>query len=113
LKEKKHIADGSFSSTMVRVKLDGLVAVIEYFLTDKEAKAAKKSLVKAGAPNTSVTGVIKSVIKAAAGKLAKDSGEAVVESISDYISPLLDGAADTISDSVKELFSKEQDQTDD
>lgn len=87
-----HASDGSFSPTLVTLKLDAMAALISSCLSADEQEKLRRALVKAGAPDTSFRGLLTGVLKTLGGKLAAKAGEAAVEQVSDYLGPLLDAA---------------------
>jgi len=92
--------DRTFADELVRVPVDGFVAYIDDN-TDKERRGAiEKALVKAKlVPDTSLAGITKSVVKAAAIKIGEKALGAVAE-----------GAVDQLGKYVKSLFGgKESD----
>lgn len=103
-----HASDGSFSPSLVKMSMDAVAALIEDYLPKSQRRTVKNALIKAGAPDSSLQGVLKSTIKAIAKKVAQDSGEALVEKASGYMSPIVDGAIDQATNMVKELFVKDE-----
>lgn len=99
-----HISDGSFSPSLVKLPLDAIVALIELYLTEDEIDAVKAALIEAGAPDTSFRGVVKSVLKSVAKKIASDTGEALMDNASEYLSPLMEGATAELTEKIAELF---------
>ena len=87
-----HASDGSFSPTLVTLKLEAMAALLASCLSEEEQEKMRKALVKAGAPDTSLRGLLTGALKQLGGKLAAQAGEAVVEQASDYLGPLLDAA---------------------
>ncbi|WP_313026447.1 hypothetical protein [Pseudomonas lopnurensis] len=99
-----YITDGSFSPSVVKLSLDAVVALIELYIPPEDLPGVKAALIEAGAPDQSVRGVLKAVLKKVAGKVASDTGEAVLESTSEYLSPIIDGAFTGLKDKFSELF---------
>lgn len=64
-------------------------------------------MIAAGAPNTSFKGVVKAVLKKVAGKVASDTGEALLDNASEYISPIVDATLEGLTDKIAEVFSAE------
>ena len=108
IQKLEFISDSSFSPSIVKLPLNAIVAVIEDYLNEEERKNVKKALVKAGAPDISLQGILKSTLKIAAKKLTSDTGEALVESASEYLSPILDNAVDSTLEIFADLFKKEE-----
>ena len=61
-------------------------------------------MIAAGAPDTSFTGVLKETLKKVASKVASDTGEALIEKGSDFISLILDTRIDVITEKAGGLF---------
>lgn len=101
-----YVSDGSFSPSIVKLGLDAVAALIESYLTDQERNDVKDALVAAGAPDTSFKGVIKATFKKVAGKVASDTGEALIEKASDFISPIIDAGIDLVTEKARELFEE-------
>jgi len=87
-----HASDGSFSPSLVTLKLDAMVALVASCLSDEEQEKMRRALVKAGAPDSSFRGLLTGALKNLGGKLASKAGEAFVEQASDYLGPVLDAA---------------------
>ena len=107
VQELGYLTDSSFSPSVVKIPLRAVVAVIEDYIPKDERKSVRKTLIKAGAPDTSLQGILISTLKGVAIKLASDTGEAVVDNISTYLSPLLDGVIDTAIDKFANLYKPE------
>ena len=104
VQELGYISDGSFSPSIIRLGLDAVTALIESFLSDQEQHDIKAVLIAAGAPDTSFTGVLKETLKKVASKVASDTGEALIEKGSDFISLILDTRIDVITEKAGGLF---------
>lgn len=105
-----YVSDGSFSPSIVKLGLDAVAALIESYLTDQERDDVKDALVAAGAPDTSFKGVIKATFKKVAGKVASDTGEALMEKASDFISPIIDAGIELVTEKAGELFEEADEQ---
>ncbi len=103
-----YITDSSFSASLVKLPLNAIVAVIDDCLTPEEKKSVREALVKAGAPDTSFKGILKATIKAVAKKVALDAGDALIESVNPYLSPIIDGAVENTIGLYKGLFEKKK-----
>lgn len=99
-----YVTDGSFSPSIIKLGLDAVTALIESCLTQQEQKKLKKVLIKAGAPDNSFQGVVKAFLKRLVAKVASDTGEALIDKVSEYISPIIDAAIDTVEQKAKDLF---------
>lgn len=105
-----YVSDGSFSPSIVKLGLDAVAALIESYLTEQERDDVKGALVAAGAPDISFKGVIKATFKKVAGKVASDTGEALMEKASDFISPIIDAGVDLVTEKARELFEEADEQ---
>ncbi|WP_062374589.1 hypothetical protein [Halomonas sp. KX33721] len=105
-----YVSDGSFSPSIVKLGLDAVAALIESYLTERERDDVKGALVAAGAPDISFKGVIKATFKKLAGKVASDTGEALMEKASDFISPIIDAGVDLVTEKARELFEEADEQ---
>lgn len=85
-----HASDGSFSPTLVTLKLEALVALLQSFVAEQDQDTLRQALIKAGAPNTSFTGLLTAGLKKLGAKLAEEAGAAAAEKLSDTLGPLLD-----------------------
>ena len=104
-----YVSDGSFSPSIVKLSLDAVVALIESFLSVQQRDNVKDVLIAAGAPDTSFKGVIKATLKKVAIKVASDTGEALMNKVSNFISPIIDAGVDTVTVKAKELFAETND----
>ncbi len=104
VKKLGFVSDGSFSPSIVKLGLDAITALIESNLTAKEKTAVKKALIKAGAPDKSFRGVLKATLKKIAKKVASNTGEALMDQASDYLSPIIDAGIERIKETAEELF---------
>lgn len=100
-----HASDGSFSPSLVKLTIDAVTALIADCLTEADQEKVRKALIKAGAPDKSIKGVIKAALKQAGKKIAQNAGEGVVENVSEYMAPLIDGASGKISKAFAGMFS--------
>jgi hypothetical protein len=106
LQQLGHASDGSFSPSLVTLKLDAMVALLASCLSADEQEKIRKALVKAGAPDTSLRGLLTSALKKLGAKLAAGAGEAAAEQVSDYLGPLLDAAIKPAADKLGSLINK-------
>jgi hypothetical protein len=106
LKEIGYATDGSFSPSLVKITLDGLVALIEEYLDDAQQETVRQALVEAGAPDKSLRGALKAALRELGKKVAQDAGEAVADQVADYLGPILDAVGGKIVKLAAGLFSK-------
>lgn len=102
-----YISDGSFSQNIVKLSLDAITALLESNLTEKERTEVRKALIAAGAPDTSFRGVLKATLKKLASKVAADTGEEMMEQVSNYMKPIVEGAVKEIKVRAKDIFQPE------
>ena len=105
-RQEGHASDGSFSPSLVKISLNAFVNVTQKMLEDKQRAIVKKSLIKAGAPDGSFTGVLKGALKTLGMKLADGAGESCAENISAFIEPLWNGTAQNISELFSNVYKK-------
>ncbi len=102
----RRVSDGSFSPSLVKLSLEAMTSLVESYLSEKDREGIKKALIAAGAPDTSLKGVLKAVLKKVGEKVADEAGEAVAEEASKYMIPILDGTIGAIKFGFKGLFPK-------
>ena len=107
LKVLGHVTDGSFSPNLVTLTLDAMVALIEAQLTEDQKTETLDALVKAGAVDKSLNGVLKAALKKLGEKIADETGHAIAEEASDYIGSLLDARGSVITTYFGALFAGE------
>lgn len=104
LKSMGHVTDGSFSPNLVTLTVDAMVALIEDQLTDMQKAETLDALVKAGAPDKTLKGVLKSALRKLGEKLADESGQAVADEVAKYVGPLLDASKSAITSAFKSFY---------
>lgn len=82
LKEKirklGHIADGSFSQSIIRMNLDAVTAIMLNIIPKENHHEIQKRLIEAGAPDGSMAAVIKSTLKKISSKALGEKGASIV-----------------------------------
>ncbi|EPC6136417.1 hypothetical protein CGT72_15695 [Vibrio cholerae] len=99
-----YVSDGSFSPSIIKLGLDAITALIESYLSSQQKDDIKAALVAAGAPDTSFKGILKATFKMVASKVASDTGEALMDKTSDFISPIIDAGIELITAKAVVLF---------
>lgn len=99
-----YASDGSFSPSMIKLSLAAMAALIESYLSESDCKKVRKALVKAGAPDTSLNGVLRSMLKGLGKKLASDVGEQLMDKAHGYLEPVVSATVDNIGEKFTELF---------
>lgn len=107
LQKLGYVADGSFSPTLVKLSVDAMAALLENALPEASKDRVRATLVRAGAPDTSLRGILKATLKKIGSKVADDVGEELGSKASKYLEPILDGALDRMKGSVASLFRAE------
>lgn len=88
-----YASDSSFSSSLVKLSDDAIIALLDSMLDDKHKERVRKEWIKAGLPDKSFQGVMKDIFKALAKKVADEAGSRIVE---DVFGPMIDGTFDGI-----------------
>jgi hypothetical protein len=105
VRELGHLADGSFSPSVVKLSLNAVTALLESMLPPAVLADMRRALVAAGAPDTSFRGVLKQVLTRAGSRFAADAGEAVAEKTFDLMSSVVRGAVPQLTALAKQLFA--------
>ncbi len=100
----RYVSDGSFSPNIVKLGIDAVSALIGYYLSREEQDQIKQVLISAGFPDGSFSGVLKGMLRKVGQKVAADSGEALLENVSNFISPIIDSTVDVLRERTAELF---------
>lgn len=103
-----YVSDGSFSPSIVKLGLDAISALTESLLPKEEKENIRVALIQAGAPDTSLRGILKATFKKVARKVASDTGEALMDKASEFISPIIDLGSEAITEKIGELFENEE-----
>lgn len=102
-----HITDGSFSQSIVRMNLDAVTAIMLSIIPEKNHDAIKIGLIKAGAPDKSITAVLKSSLKKLGSKFLGEKGAGiVVDKASEMISSLF--VSGNLSENWKVVFKEDE-----
>lgn len=100
-----YLSDGSFSPSLIKLSLEAICALVESLLLPDEVRQVQAALVAAGAPDGSFKGVLKATLKKLAGKVASESGEALLDKTAALMSPILDAGIAALSTKAGELFA--------
>ena len=99
-----YISDGSFSQNVVRLPLDAITALIEHYIPEDKRDPVKDALVAAGAPDKSLRGALKAVLRKVGAKVADETGDALMKQASEYMEPIVSAGLGTLTTKAKELF---------
>lgn len=102
-----YITDGSFSPSLVKLSIRAFAALIESNL-DAEPRQVKRLLVKAGAPDTSLKGILISVCGKVANRLASEAGEAAVDQAASFFGSLIKEQGEQLLELAKPFFNKDE-----
>lgn len=106
VRELGYITDGSFSPSVVKLSLDAVVALMDYYIPKGEQERVRRALIAAGAPDTSLKGILKAMLGKVAQRVASATGDAVMQQAAEYLGPVLDAAVDQVKVKLAAVFSK-------
>jgi len=101
-------SDGSFSPSLVKLPLRAFTALVEDSIPEDKRNRVKQKLIEAGAPDNSLRGALQGALKQVGKKIAQDAGEAIAESASDYITPIIEGTVTRIGTMFRGLFTNDE-----
>lgn len=105
LKKLGYITDGSFSSELVKLTSDAYLALFEDMLPNEKKDLIKKELIKCGAKeDSSLKGVMSSVIKKLIEKSIGKAGDELVDNAFKYLSPIIEANIENFKNVISELF---------
>lgn len=96
LQRLNHISDTSFNSAIVRMPLSAVTDLIESLVETERLEQVRLALVAAGAPDTSLKGVLLSATKKLGSKVLGNVADGLADDASAYLSPIFRGAVDGI-----------------
>lgn len=105
LRRLGHASDTSFNAALVRMSLDAARDLVVDVMPADRLETVRKALVKAGAPEEGVKGVLGRALRAAGGKAATEAGGMATDAAKDQIKALMTGAAPTIAASFASMFT--------
>lgn len=92
-----HVSDSSFNSAIVRLSEDAFRDAIFVLIPDDRREDVRLALIAAGAEDTSLKGVLKSVVKGGARIFLGAGAEAVAGSMAESLGPLFSGAVERVT----------------
>ena len=104
LQRQGHFTDCSFSPNVVTLNAGAMAALIEFFLSGEQKKAAEKVLKKAGAEGSSLRDLLTSTLEKLVERFADDARDAVINGASDLIVHILDGTIENAQEFIQNLF---------
>lgn len=107
LKKLGHITDGSFSNELLKMTTDAYAALFESLVPEDRKREIKDTLVSCGAiADTSFKAMLKSITKKIASKVIGNVGDAVVDNVSDYLKPIIEGRISDIRDRFGDFWNR-------
>jgi hypothetical protein len=97
IRRSGHVSDSSFNSAIVRLSEDAFRETIFSLIPDDRREDVRLALVAAGAQDTSLKGVLKSVVKGGARIFLGAGADALAGSMAENLSPLFSGAFDKVT----------------
>ena len=104
LQMQGHFTDGSFSPNVVTLNAGAMAALIEFFLSGEQKKAAEGVLREAGAEGSSLSELLTSTMEKLVERFADDARDAVINGASDLIVHILDGPIENAQELFRNLF---------
>jgi hypothetical protein len=108
-----HFSDTSFNTALVRAPLDTVTDLMLDIIPENQHQAIRDALVNAGAPDSSVKGVIKGALKTLGkkviGEAADQVAEGIVDNSADFLGPLVNASIGQIQERWGALFAADQD----
>lgn len=101
IRRLNHVSDTSFNTELVKLKLDAMNDLIAALLSQDEQTAVKAALIKAGAPDTTFKGMLKSALTHLARKAA---GHAAGAALDQALTPILSATTDQITQIWSEIL---------
>ena len=97
LRSLNHITDGSFSNELLKMTVDAYIDLFISLLPDGR-EDIEKALIRSGAKkDTSLKSIVKSIVEKLAKKALGDIGDAVIDNVSDYLKPIIEGQITNIT----------------
>lgn len=108
-----HVSDASFNSSLIRLSLDAVTDLATALLSDEENEAVRQALVNAGAPDTSIRGVLKAALgmlaKKVAGKAGEELGKEIGGELNEFLGPVFQSATKKIAKLWPAIFASDDD----
>lgn len=112
VREIGHFSDTSFNSALVRAPLDTVTDLMLNIIPSDQHQEVKNALVDAGAPDSSVKGVIRGALKTLGSKVIGEAADQIAEGIVDnsasFLEPIIDAEAGQIKKRWSALFAAEK-----
>jgi len=89
VKRLGYISDSSFSPSLIKLNQAVFIQLYVEMMGMERLKEAKAFLIKAGAPDTPATGVIKSMLVKLAKTVADETGREAEDHVSEYLTDVL------------------------
>lgn len=107
LKQLGHITDGSFSPELIKLTQEAYVDLFTEMLPEGSQKKLLEKLVSCGAKkDKSIKAILRGILENASGKILGKSGEVLVENCFEYLSPLIHGKIEELSNIYRKYFQE-------
>ena len=83
------LSDGTFSGSIAKIPEGALLKLMEELIPDEQKIEIRKQLVKAGLPDKTIAGVLKSMLAASGKKVAGEVGSVAAKAIGEEIGGIL------------------------
>lgn len=107
-----HISDASFRPSIVRMPLDAVTDLFESLMPPEKRENVRQALINAGAPDSSIKGVLKASLKTLGQKVIGEAADAVsrgiVEKSPELLKSLLDGTPQKLLSAWQRVFLKKE-----
>lgn len=97
-----HVSDTSFNAAIVRMPLDAVTDLIVSLIPEDSRAGVRQALIRAGAPDNSIKGVLTNALKTLGAKVVGDAADGlaqgVVNQASAFLGPIFTGAQAAITE---------------
>lgn len=104
LKALGHVTDTSFNTAVVTMSLDAAKDLVIDLIPEGDRGVVRQALVDAGAPDTSLKGILTGALKALGSKVIGEAAEGLADEAPLMIGALLQGAGAAITDGWRRVF---------
>jgi hypothetical protein len=107
LKKLGHITDGSFSPELIKLRPEAFSALFLACLPESSKSVMTKAFIDCGAKSdTSLKHIFISMLKKIASRVAGKAGEEALDSLSDYLKPIVEERFEVIVEKYSPLLKK-------
>lgn len=105
LKRLRHLSDTSFNAAIVKMTIAAAQALLTDLIPDERREEVRRALVEAGAPDRTMGHVMGAALKKLGGKATGAAGDAAIDSLKEYLKPLMMGAPGVIASQWTTIFA--------